>query len=212
MRLPTDPIKEPDAMKQIWQRLGAPQEAKDYDFPTLKDKDGKVTNTKLDSDLRETLFKAYVPKQMGSEIASAVTKHLADIATAEAAEAAASIQTERETLAKNWGANAPANKVVAQNAAAALGMKPEEVDALENVVGYARTMEMLRSIGEKIGEDKFIRSPGSGGGALSIDQAQAKLSELKSDKAWVSRYLGGDVAAQREMQNLLKIITPERER
>lgn len=211
LRLPVDPIKEPDAMKQVWQRLGTPQEAKEYDFPALKDKDGKVTDAALDSILRENLFKANAPKQMGADIAAALAKHIRDTDTAAEAEIAATLQTERDTLAKNWGTQFAANKVVAQNAAAALGMKPEEVDALENVVGYARTMEMLRQIGTKIGEDKFIRA-GDNAGAMSADQANAKIAELKSDQAWVKRYLAGEKSAINEMTNLLKVAFPERGR
>jgi hypothetical protein len=209
IRLPQDPIKDADQMKQVWQRLGAPQDAKDYDFPVLKDKDGKVTNTALDSELRTSLFKVNAPKPVGEAVAAAVAKYLNDTATAAAAEKAATLATERETLAKNWGNNAPANKVVAQAAAKALGMQPAEIDALEATIGYARTMEMLRQVGARIGEDKFIAS-GDGPGVMSSDAAKAKIAELKTDKAWVTRYTGGDKAAFTEMQNLLKVAFPER--
>ena len=101
--------------------------------------------------------------------------------------------------------------VVAQNAAKALGIAPEEVNALEKIKGYAATMEMLRNIGSKIGEDKFIVSPQGSGGTMSKDQAQARIAELMSDKAWTTRYTGGDKTAFREYQDLLKITTEGRE-
>lgn len=208
LRLPVDPAKDPDGMKAVWQRLGAPSDAKEYDLPAFKDKDGKVVNAALDDAIRGALFRMNVPKQMAGELASAIAKHNIDVETAKASETAAALKTEQEALAKNWGANAPANKVIAQNAAAALGMTPAEVDALEKTIGYARTMETLRNIGTKIGEDKFIRPPGPNGGTgiATREQAQARITELKSDKAWNTRYLDGDKAALREMTDLTKLV------
>ena len=46
---------------------------------------------------------------------------------------------------------------------------------LKKLVGYAQVMEMFRTIGTKIGEDRFIMSPNGGTGADGImtrDQAQ----------------------------------------
>lgn len=207
IRLPVDWEKNSDAMKPIWQRLGAPNEAKDYDFPALKDKDGKITNTALDGTLRESLFQLNVPKAMASAIAAIVAKRDVDVATTSATETAAAQKTEAESLQKNWGTNAPRNMVIAKNAAAALRVTAEEVAALEKVVGYARTMEMFREIGAKIGEDKFIRTDGpSGSNIATKEQAQARITELKNDKAFTKRYLDGDVQAVREMGDLHKLL------
>ena len=130
----------------------------------------------------------------------------ADVQAAKDAEHVANLKTEQETLAKNWGIHAPANKVIAQNAALALGMTKEDVDALETVVGYARTMELLRNIGTKIGEAKFIRPDGPGGqNIVSREQATARIKELQSDAVWRKAYLDGDKAKLREMTDLTKI-------
>src|ERR1017187_7006119 len=59
--VPTDFAKEPDAVKAAFQRLGAPIDAKDYDFPALKGKDGKVTNMALESALRTVAGETLLP-------------------------------------------------------------------------------------------------------------------------------------------------------
>ena len=58
---------------------------------------------------------------------------------------------EKAELAKSWGSNYAANKIVAENAARALGIDPAAVAALEQQVGYGKVMEMFRTIGAKIG-------------------------------------------------------------
>jgi len=206
VRFPKNPAADTDGMKPIWERLGAPKEAKEYDFPALKDAEGKSVDVDLDTALRNAAFELNMPKGMATKIAEVLMKHQTNLQSAEDAEHVANLKTEQETLAKNWGIHAPANKVIAQNAALALGMTKEDVDALETVVGYARTMELLRNIGTKIGEAKFIRPDGPGGqNIVSREQATARIKELQSDAVWRKAYLDGDKAKLREMTDLTKI-------
>jgi hypothetical protein len=211
--VPTDFTKEPDAVKAAFQRLGAPVDAKDYDFPALKDKDGKVTNMALENALRAVSGEALLTKDAASKVAAAVVKTQADAATAQKAEEAAALTTERATLAKNWGVTperlqeAP-NMVVAKAAAAALKITPEILNALEKSAGYAKTMEMFREIGARMGEDKFIKTEVDGKTQIaSKEAAQARLAELKRDTAWVARLNNGDTAANRELTDLNTIIS-----
>ena len=70
-------------------------------------------------------------------------------------------------------------------------------------------MEMFRTIGTKIGEDRFIMSPNGGGtdGIMTRDQATAEKNALKADKDWVKRYLNNGVEERRKMEALDRIIT-----
>jgi hypothetical protein len=207
LRFPADPNSDTEAMTAIYRRLGAPTDAKEYDFPSLKGQDGKVTDTALDGMLREVATKGLLTKTQATAIAEAVVKHNTDRAAAAATEKAAALKTEHDTLAKNWGTEAPANKVIAQNAARALGMTPQEVQALEDTIGYARTMDTLRNIGTKIGEDKFVRPAGPGGAQIqTADQVKARIEELKTNKEWVARYTSGDKAALKEMTDLNRLL------
>lgn len=209
LRLPADPTKEPDAMKNIYQRLGMPLDPKDYDFPALKGQDGKYTDEGFADAMRAASASAFLPKDAAAKVAEAVVKYVNGVEEAEAGERAANLKTERETLVKNWGANHAQNLVIAKNAAVALKVKPETIQALESVAGYAAVMEMFREIGTKIGEAKFITSDGPNSGVMTVADAQQKLAELKSDPAWVARYTNGGKAEFKQMQDLLKVIDPE---
>lgn len=196
-------------LKAMWQRLGTPADAKDYDFPVLKGTDGKVVDEALDTSLRSVFAKANVPKDAAAQIAADVVKHFNGVKDAAAADRTAKLAEEKVALAKNWGANVEANKLVASRAAAALGVKPEAIAALEGVIGYAAVMEMMRNIGTKIGEARFIGGDQQQPGILSRDQAVAKKAELMADTAWVARYQkGGDKSAEfREMMALNTILS-----
>lgn len=208
IRVPVDPTKDHDGMKVVFQRLGMPLDPKDYDFPALKGADGKVANTALESALRTVANEAFLPKDAAAKVAAAVVKYNTDTQTALEAEYAATLLKEKETIKTNWGVNEAANRVVAQRGAELLGLTREDLSALEKVAGYARVMEGLRNVGAKNGEDTFIRQPGGGADKIaSVDQAKARVAELKADTAWVARYLAGDATAKREMGDLMVIIS-----
>jgi hypothetical protein len=74
----------------------------------------------------------------------------------------------------------------------------------ETVSGKAEVMQMLLAVGQKLGEDKFVGGGGPGGnlGPRNAEQAVARIAELKADTTWVSRYLAGGTAENKEMNDL----------
>lgn len=205
VRLPKDP-NAPE-WKGVYERLGKPGEAKDYDFSAVKRAGDKALDEALTETLRQAAFDSNSTKDGAARIAAAVVKHLDGVESANAAEVADKLGLEKKALKDNWGANEAANMVVAQAAVKALGVDPTAVAALEKVVGYAKVMEMFRNIGSKIGEDKFVSNQNSGApGVMTKDQAAAEKAALKSDTAWVGRYLKGGVEERRKMDALERII------
>ncbi len=209
IRLPNDANDEA-GMKAVWQRLGVPKAATDYDFSPVTFADKTALDPAFVARMQAKAFALNVPKQAALEIVQDFVKFLDESDSIEAAEKTATLKTQKQALLENWGPNEPANKFIAQRAAAALGVTPETVAALENVIGYDKVMDMFLAIGQKIGEDKFITSTMPGvkpGSPMTVEQAKAKKEDLKSDKVWVDAYLKGDKAKAREMQALDIIIS-----
>lgn len=208
LRLPKEPGSE--EWKGVWQRLGAPADAKDYDFDgvTLKSEDGKsVLNQGFVDTMRNIAAELHLPKDHASRIATAVAKFNADAKVADNADYTAKLAEEKKALDASWGQNKEAFIFAAKQTANALGVTPEAVTALEKVVGYKAVMDMFLTISKKTGEHKWVESGGPSGGAMTREQAIARKQELMGDKSWADRYLAGDVAANREMTALLTIIT-----
>lgn len=208
-----DPTDEA-GFRAMWQRLGAPSDAKEYDLGAAfaPDKDGKPVNEALGNTLRAAFAQVNVPKHMAAAIAGAIAKYNSDQTQESMAAQTAAIETERAELRKNWGQNFDANMLVAKNAAQRLGIKPEVAAALEKLdgVGYGAVMEMFRDLGSRLQEDKFITAPNAGGGSggiMSKDQATARKQELMRDDAWRDRYLNGGAAEIREMTSLNTILS-----
>lgn len=200
IRLPKD-AKDEAAHNALWARLGAPADPKEYDLSPVKDE-------KLAISLREVAAQIHLPKDKALEIAKAISKHQEVVDAAKATEQTQKLTLEKTELKKNWGVNETVNKLAAEDGARRLGVTPVEVSALENVVGYARVMEMFRKVGSGTAEDTFAGGDtgGVGGKVLSKDAAVARKAELMRDKAWSDSYLNGDAEKNREMQRLIAII------
>lgn len=206
VRFPKD-ANDAENWGKLSERLGVPKEAKEYDFSTVKLAGDKPLPTSLTEALAPVLQSAHVSKTAAPEVMKALANYLDTQAGSEVTDKAANLATERETLKINWGSNVEANMLVAKQAAAALGVKPEAVAALENTIGYAATMEMFRNIGTKIGEDAFVSNKAPGGtGVMSVDQAKATLAEKQNDGAWNTKLMSGDALAVKEFNNLTTII------
>ena len=194
-------IPEPNdeaGWKTFYEKLGAPTDAKQYDFSSVKFDDPAQGDF-----VRAQAAALHLNQNAALTLAQNVAKNAATAAAAALAEQTAALATDREALMKSWGANADANLFVVRQTAAALGVTKEQVDALEKMdgMGYAKVMEMFRNIGSKIGEDTFVRStsPNSAGAMMSGEQAAARKAELLSDSAWTARYMAGGKAELREM-------------
>jgi len=213
IKLPKDAADEA-GWKGVYSRLGVPTEAKDYDIAAVKHADGKEIDAALADTIRNSALAARVPKDRIGEFAKGVVKHLDDTAKAAKAEFDAKVATEKTALAKNWGTtpdkldNHP-NMLAAKLGAARANVSPEEVAALEKIVGYARTMEHFRKIHAGTSEDTFVEGGGKGNGLgmpMTKDGAKARLEELQGDSAWRTRLLDGGAAERREFDSLTQMI------
>lgn len=206
-------IPKPDAdeatLKAYRERIGVPPDKTGYDFSSIKGADGNPLASPTLDRVRDIVAEAHLPKDAATRIAAGIVKFEQEREANILAEKTGKLTEQKAALAKNWGANFEVNKIVAQSAAAKLGVDPETVTALEGVIGYDKVMEMFRAIGSKMGEDTFVRPPGAPGteGVMSVDAAKARIEELKSDTAWRDRYLNGGAEEKRVMAGLVAIVT-----
>lgn len=204
LRLPKDASDEA-GWNTVYQRLGAPADAKDYDFSGVKNAAGLAPDAALLDTIRATAASLRLPKDKAPDLAAAVVKHLDSVQAERTAATAAALATEKAELAKSWGPNADLNKLTAMQGAKRLGVDQDTVALLENQVGYSKVMEMFRKIGAGTSEDTFH----DGGGNTNVvtrESAQARLNELTNDQAWGKRLLAGDAAARREFDHLSALI------
>lgn len=196
--------------RAMWQRLGVPQDVNGYDLSPVKFADGSPLDDAFVAHFRNAALKLNIPKDQAVGLASEVVKFMEQAEGAETAKALADNAASAAALRQSWGKNWDVNMFVAKQAALKLGFSEAEVDGMQKMTGYAKTMETFRQMGISQGEGKFIEGGGPGGnGVFTKEQAVAKRRDLMSDSAWSQRYLAGGQAEKNEMTQLNTIIVGE---
>lgn len=208
LRLPTNDT-DPAAWRGVYERLGAPKDAKDYGLETLKYSDGDPLEPALADSLRAAFHARGVSKDAALDIAKAVMKEAESEGQAQATERAAQQANEVAKLDALWGAKKNENMLTAMNGARRLGVSPEQVKAMEEnpKLGLAFTAEFFRKLGASTNEDTFVEGGKASGSPATAEAAKSRLADLKSDSEWRGRYLKGEAKEVREFKNLMAQIT-----
>ena len=218
VRLPKANAAESD-LKTFWQKIGVPNEAKDYDLSTIKRANGTDLDQGFSDAMRAALMSSRTPKERAPEMVKAVVRYMDSQDTAAAADVTAKVQAESATLDKNWGANKQVNLVVAKAAldrlGQAAGLTAEQIqvgwDALSKQagIGASYAMEMLRVAGSKMGEAPYITGGLTGTGqAMSREAAKSEIDSLKKDTDFGRRLLAGGREERRKWDDLHKVAFP----
>lgn len=206
------------AEKAFWQKFGAPADPKDYAFEGVDD----ALTPGFGEMLRGSASKHNMPKDMASGVAKDVLKWITDLEASESAAQGAAIKVEQEKLEADWGPKTgdkhKANLMIADRAAAALGIKPEALSAMMAGVGGAEVARLFRDLGVKLGEARYIQDGNNpNGGVMTREQAIDRRFVLtgidkngqttgKGDADWKAKLRKGDTAARQEWGDLLKMI------
>lgn len=207
VRLPKD-SNDKDTLAAFRTRIGVPAKAEEYDFSAVKFADGSELDDSFVSTMRTSLHENGVPKEAAAEIVKGVVKFMDGADADDIAKRNAAVIAGREELDRSWGANKDANKFIATQAVAKLGLPQDFVQKMENEVGYAQTMQTLLKLGQMMGEDKFVNNNNKDApGVFTREQAEARLAELKRDTSWVAKVNSGDDKANQEFVSLTRIIS-----
>jgi hypothetical protein len=211
LKLPKDDAP-PEEWDAVYARLGYSKDPEAYKFEGLKRADGSEVDQGFKDFMRERAEELRLSPALATKLAEATLKHQESGAAARTASETAEATKALEQLRQSWGPNFEANKVIADNAYAAMmaaaGFDQTKMTAaiqkLGETAGRAEVMQMLLSVGQKMGEDRFVGGGAAGGapGPRNAEQAKARIEELRGDTTFVKRYLDGGVAEKKEMDDL----------
>jgi hypothetical protein len=185
--------------------------ADDYKLDGLKLSDGTDADDRLKDFVRAQATDLALSPAAATKFAEATLKHLESGTAAKTADETAAATKALEQLRQSWGPNYEANKVIADNAYAAM-MKaagfdqPTMTAAIQKLgaVGQApRRCRCSLLLARRLARTS---SSAAAGRAKILDRAmpnkRSRIAELKGDTTWVSRYLAGGTAENKEMNDL----------
>lgn len=197
LKLPEN-LDSPEA-RALWERLGAPKEAKDYKFEGVDPKHAEY--------LAKVYHELGVPKSMAEKVTAKLNEYSTQQAT-QAQEAQKQVMEQaKQTLMKEWGAAFEQNTNVVDSAARNLGLDPKENLALANALGPDKAMKLLYKLGTATGEHTFVTGKNANT-IMEPTQALSKISQLKTDSTFQQRLHSGEVGAVAEWQRAHEMAFP----
>lgn len=194
------------AWGEVYSKLGRPADPKEYNFEVPQGGDPKLADW-----AKGTFHKLNMPKSMADNLAKEWNAMAAQVEAQQKEAYDNHVAQDTQALKKEWGAAHDQNTKIAEKAFRALGFKPEVADGLEKVIGHAETMKLFHALGTKLGEDNFQIGTGSNqnfGGAMTPAQAKDRISALRADPGFVSKYVNNDADARNEMARLHQFAYP----
>ncbi len=201
-------LRLPESMESaeaqaVWEKLGKPKTAKDYQLQVPEKGDPKLAEWAQDVFHKANLTSAQAQATMkawNERQAAALAQTIENQKIA--------LQQNTEKLKTEWGAAYEKNMNLAKSGAMALELDATMIDSLGNAMGTEKLFKQLSKIGAGVGEATFVSGQPGPQGAITPEQARSELQDLFRDKAWVSKYTAGDFDAKKKMEHLQKMANP----
>jgi hypothetical protein len=204
----------PEEVAAFRTKLGVPTDVAGYEFKfpdNFPDPEfGKVA--------APLLHKHGIPKAAAEGLIQDFAAQVQASETARVAEETKRFTTELSELKNEFGANFDQKMELGKRAFAKTGMPPEVMDLIEDALhdkGKPGTAAMLRwaaSLGEMLGEGKFIDGDKTGAFEETHDQLLAQRKALYADPAWAKRFHENEPAARDQQKALEAKIAEARRR
>lgn len=178
--------------RDIWEKLGAPKDPKDYQLETLPEY-GDATFTEA---LKQKFFEEGVRKDSAENLMKhANALQMEAIKRVKVAQSE-KIATEDHNLKREWGAAYEQNINIAKQAVVSLGWDDKKINAVSMGLGHAETVKLLHRIGLSASEGRFVSgTQNTQPMKMTPEQADVEMRSLMSDVEFQKRFNSGDKEA-----------------
>jgi hypothetical protein len=205
LTLPAD--DKPESWAPIYDRLGRPKTADEYQLPLPEGDNGEFAKIAAG-----WFHEQGIPKKAAQAITAKWNDFAKQSVEKQTAERVAKVEASQAALKAEWKTDYDKNMAVAQQAAQKLGFTKEIVDSLEDKLGYDGVMKFVHSLGAKLGEHGFHSAGGASGATglgTSVEAAKAEIQTLRSDGDFQRRFAEGEAAAVAKWRALHKQAFPD---
>ncbi|SOD41327.1 hypothetical protein [Nitrosovibrio sp. Nv4] len=209
IKLPTD--ANAAEWDQVYNKLGRPETADKYDIPVPEGDNGEFAKT-----AKEWFHKAGLSASQARTLAEMNNNYIAELNKAHTEKTQQAHEAEMGRLKTEWGGEYQSRVELVDRAAESFGMSKDQLLALKQTMGPAAAMKFLHNIGAKVAVPANGLVSGEGGGSFggaTPEQAQARISQLRQDKAFISQFNSKDdktrFDARAEMDRLHRIAYPQ---
>lgn len=164
-------------MSAVWEKLGAPKEAKEYTFDIPKE----ISDEKMGEWAKETFHKLKVPRGMAEGFAKALVERQTARSKEEQANFEHKVLQEADALKKEWGQAYDQNQNIASQAALKFEVDKETLATFGRIMGPAKAMKFFHKLGQGLGEGIFVQGNGGNQNTITGEQARSEIKRLIVD-------------------------------
>ena len=190
--------------KQIFERLGAPKEAKDYQIDIPKE----FGDEKMAEQFKNLFHQEGVNKASAEKIVKTWNDYQANIAKANKEAFEANFKNQDQALRREWGQAYDQNVTIAKEAVRTIGIDAKAIDAVAAQLGHDKTMQLFHKLGAAVGEGRFVKGD-SPNRVMEPTAAQHQIKELMKDSDFATRLGKGDSEARQRWDRLHQMAFPE---
>ena len=190
---------EGDNVRPIFERLGAPKEAKGYELPREQGADATFIDF-----LEGSFAKNFVTKSQAQGLYNAIKERASSIKQAQDLAA----RQGEEALKQEWGAKYEENVNIASQGKRILGLDDKTLAQLEAAQGKQTFYKTLHKIGVAVGESTFVDGNTPNVTEETPEVAQEKIKALMGDQKFLKKINKGDVEARKEWDRLNRLAAP----
>ena len=192
--LPKDE-QDREAYEKIYAALGRPEKAEDYELNALLA--GEETDPGFITAAGATMHEAGLSKGQARKVAAAYQNYL------KATQEAAALVHQREVAEAQRTLSAE-DQEFCRRGFRFLGLSNQDAAAIEMYWGVRKAADMFARVGRALGEDTRVDGTAPGGWSGAPEAAKSRRAELMADEGFRKRYLDGEAAAVKQIEDLIK--------
>lgn len=188
--------------RSIYERMGTPKEAKDYQLEIPPGGDPKVSEH-----FAQVFHEAGVPKAMAEKIVKSFNEFSNQNLQAQQLQQKQAFESQNQSLKQEWGMAFDSNLNIAKEAVRTMGITDQQINALSSTLGHAETLKFFNKLGKSVSESPFIGGRPAGG-AMEPAMAREQIRTLTKDTAFGAKLQAGDSEAKSKWDNLHRYAYP----
>ena len=178
----------PEAWSEFYKAIGRPETADAYEF---KAAEGVKHDAAFAKAAKEAFHEAGLLPHQAAALQTWWDKYQATAATQNATANTKANEEALAALKTKMGDKFDEYRAAGERVMKAVELSPEAMNAIEGNIGAAALVELLANIGMKSAEGGFLKDESGGGDpetGLTKQQANAKITELRGDEAFMAMY------------------------
>lgn len=194
----------PEEWGQVYDKLGRPKSADEYKLPVPDGDTGEFAKMAAGK-----FHELGLTSKQAESLANWYNEQSQAMAASQVNQMGVNAEQEMAKLQQEWGKEYDANIEAARRATRQFGLEAPTLEKIENAIGTKQMLQLFAKIGKGVGEDSFVDGSRAGGLGMSPEAARVRISQLKGDREWAAKYLGGSADAKAEMERLMRAAYPQ---